>query len=272
MASPFSVSVLTLVLLIGVTSACNLEKLASIQFGYSGAKGPDSWGSLNPHFAACASGKHQSPVNILKNETVTNGNLKPLTRAYKSANATLVNNGFNIGIRYDQNVGVLLVDGKNYTLKQMHWHCPSEHRINGEQFAAELHMVHLDNDGNFAVVGILYSYGNADPFISKLKAALDKLAKERCGSDEEAHVALGTININHIRKNSRKYYRYMGSLTTPPCSEKVVWNILGKVRTISKEQVEALTVPLDSVCKKNARPPQQLNGRMVELYDEMGDD
>ncbi|KAF5737445.1 putative Alpha carbonic anhydrase 1 [Tripterygium wilfordii] len=211
MASPFSVSVLAIALLLGVASAYDLESLESIKFGYTGAEGPDSWGSLSPHFSACSSGKLQSPVNILKNETVSNRNLKPLTRAYKPANATLVNNGFNIGIHYEQNVGVLLVDGKNYTLKQMHWHCPSEHQINGEQFAAELHLVHQDNDGNFAVVGILYSYGNADPFVSK-------------------------------------------------------------VRTISKEQVEALEAPLDSVCKKNARPPQQLNGRNIELYDETGDD
>ncbi|CAL0321429.1 unnamed protein product [Lupinus luteus] len=62
------------------------------------------------------------------------------------------------------------------------------------------------------------------------------------------------------------YYRYVGSLTTPPCKQGITWNILGKVRTLSKKQLELLKAPLDPECKHNARPIQSLNGRKIEMY------
>ncbi|GAV66894.1 Carb_anhydrase domain-containing protein, partial [Cephalotus follicularis] len=243
----------------------------SVAYGYTGATGPDHWGSLSPRFSACSSGKNQSPVNINKNETVTNKNLKALVRDYKNGNATLYNNGNDIGINYDSSVGVLLVDGKNFSLKNMHFHIPSEHRIDGVQFPAELHLFHTAPDGSAAVVAILYELGDADPLIDKLKDPLDQLAKDKCASDEVSQVLIGTFDTKAIRRKTRKFFRYKGSLTTPPCTENVTWNVLGKVRTITKEQVEALTGPLDAANKKNARPVQALNGRKIELYDELGD-
>ena len=72
--------------------------LSSVEFGYSGNNGPDKWGNLDPTYSACSSGKKQSPINIQKNLTVHNKLLKPLTRNYKPANSTLMNNGFNVGV------------------------------------------------------------------------------------------------------------------------------------------------------------------------------
>ncbi|GMY25238.1 alpha carbonic anhydrase 1, chloroplastic [Fagus crenata] len=247
------------------------EELNSISFGYSGTNGPEKWGSLSPLFNECSSGKTQSPVDILMDKVVRNKNLKPLSTDYSPANSTLVNNGFNVGMRYEGDVGVLIADGKNFSLKQVHWHSPSEHRINGEQYPTELHMVHQAADGSFSVVSILYKYGDPDPLLTKIKDQLSELAKEVRAGNEEAHIPVKALETRHMKRQSRKYYRYVGSLTTPPCTENVLWNILGKVRSISKEQVEALQAPLYSTCKKNARPAQPLNGRQIELYDEFGD-
>ncbi|KAI6674081.1 hypothetical protein NL676_001987 [Syzygium grande] len=236
-----------LALLLASASGTDEHVIGEAQFTYAGPQGPSHWGDLSPKFAACARGQHQSPVNIVRSATVANKNLKALTRDYRPANATLVNNGFNIGVVYEE-----------------------EHHIDGIQFPAELHLVHKASDGNFAVVAILYQFGDPDPLISKIKTQLDQLAKEACGADEEAHIPLGIFNPKQIKRNTRKYYRYVGSLTTPPCTENVTWNVLGKVRSISKEQVASLKAPLAADDKTNFRPLQPLNGRQVQLYDELG--
>ncbi|KAF8403299.1 hypothetical protein HHK36_011401 [Tetracentron sinense] len=239
----------------------------SAPFSYSGATGPEKWGSLNPNFSSCSTGKYQSPVNIVKKEVVLKQNLEPLTRDYHPANATLINNGFNIGIKYEEGVGVLVIDKKNYSLRQMHWHSPSEHRINGVQYSLELHLVHVADDGSISVVSILYKYGNPNPLLSQIKDQLDEMAKEVSAGNKEARIPLGIMKIKQIKRKTKKYYRYMGSLTTPPCTGNVIWTILGKVRSVSKEQVAALKAPLNWPCKNNCRPSQPLNGRQIQLYD-----
>lgn len=236
-------------------------------FSYTGSTGPDRWGTLNPNFSACSLGKSQSPINIVKSEVILNRNLKPLESDYNPTNATLVDNGFNVGIRFGSNVGFLKLEGKNYTLKQMHWHSPSEHRINGEQFAAELHLVHFADDGNISVVAILYRDGKADPLVSRIQDKFNTLTKEAQAGDAQPLVVIGPYSTKMMRKHTRKYYRYLGSLTTPPCTQNVIWNVLGRIRSISVEQVADLKGPLGKPFKRNCRPIQPLNGRHVELYD-----
>ncbi|GKV38926.1 hypothetical protein SLEP1_g46779 [Rubroshorea leprosula] len=152
----------------------------------------------------------------------------------------------------------------------MHWHSPSEHQINGVQYAAELHLVHLASDKSISVVAILYQYGDPDPFLTKIMKALEELAKEKFSPEEVSVIKLGSMDLKQLKRKTHRYYRYIGSLTTPPCTENVTWNILGKVRTISKEQLAALQAPLSSEFKHNARPVQPLNGRQIQLYDELG--
>ncbi|XP_010245039.1 PREDICTED: alpha carbonic anhydrase 1, chloroplastic [Nelumbo nucifera] len=239
-----------------------------IPFSYVGSTGPNKWGSLNQQFSVCSTGKQQSPVNIVKDEVVYNPKLQPLIRYYSSANATLINRGFQIGLLYGHGVGVLDIDGKSYNLLQMHWHSPSEHTIDGVRHAAELHLVHAADDGSLAVVAILYKYGDPDPILFQLKGYINELAKEICAGDEEAHIPISLVRTKQIKRSTRKYYRYVGSLTTPPCTENVIWTILGKVREISKEQVHNLTALLEPGYKNNSRPVQPLNGRKIYLYNE----
>ncbi|CAK9323042.1 unnamed protein product [Citrullus colocynthis] len=272
MAPQFSSIVVSSLLFIGVFVQAHDQVGQSAAFTYEGSHGPENWGSLNPNYATCSNGKSQSPIDIVKDSAVFSNHLQTIVRRYHVANATLVNNGFNIGLLFGENSGgVATIDGKNYTLKQLHWHSPSEHRLDGEQFAAELHLLHQADDGSLAVVGILLRIGEPEPLLAKIHDKLVELANEKCGSNEEVHLALGDLDTKHLKKKTRKYFRYIGSLTTPPCTENVLWSILGKVRTISQEQVEALKAPLDPVYKNNARPAQPLNGRKIEIYDELNE-
>lgn len=257
-------------LLIGNSFSLQEKGIIGSQFSYTGPTAPDKWGLLSPNFSTCSNGKSQSPINIVKRQAILNKNLKPLAELLNPCNATLVNNGFNVGLHYPKNSGILNINGKNYTLQQMHWHAPSEHRIDGVQFAAELHLVHSAEDGSVSVVAILFRLGNPDPILAKIQNRLIELAKDVQKGDPKAEIALGpsVVDIHQLKKHTRKYYRYTGSFTTPPCTETVIWNILAKVRSVSKEQVSELRAPLNLTCKKNARPCQPLNGRNVELYKE----
>ncbi|KAK4480824.1 hypothetical protein RD792_011675 [Penstemon davidsonii] len=133
------------------------------------------------------------------------------------------------------------------------------------EFAAELHLVHIADDGSVSVIAILFDYGRPDPLVAKIQNKLNEL-EYKVKRHEEAPVTVGPFHPEELRKRTHKYYRYVGSFSTPPCTENVIWSILGKVRSISREQVKALKAPLDMRCKNNNRPCQPLNGRHVELY------
>ncbi|KAJ6937656.1 hypothetical protein NC652_012074 [Populus alba x Populus x berolinensis] len=149
-------------------------------------------------------------------------------------------------LKWESGAGIIEINGTEYVLNQCHWHSPSEHTIDGERFALELHMVHESLDGKIAVVGILYKIGRPDSFLSS--------------------TVVGVVDPRNIKIGSRKYYRYLGSLTTPPCTENVVWTVVKKVRTVTKEQVQLLRVAVHDDSDTNARPLQPLNGRTVKLF------
>ncbi|KAG1369696.1 alpha carbonic anhydrase 1, chloroplastic [Cocos nucifera] len=237
-----------------VADADNNEH-GTVMFGYGGPTGPDKWASLSPAYEMCSKGQNQSPVNIDKNEVAYNPDLEAMERDYVPANATLVNNGYHIALLLDKNVGTVLVDGKNYSLKSVHWHSPSEHTIDGQRY-----VLTLANDIKLDVVLNKDSY--------QIQKHLKELAKETCKGDEEAHFPVGVVQTRVLKRHTNKYYRYFGSLTTPPCTENVIWTILGKVREMAKEQAAALQAPLHQEYRNNSRPTQPLNNRAVQLYHE----
>jgi carbonic anhydrase len=253
------------VVALAVLAAMEFPPVQCENFSYSGSMGPNKWGSLNPTYSNCSHAPDQSPIDIWKNQTVFEPKLTPLKRDYRPTKATLINHGVAVGVSFDGNVGDLTVDGKVYSLKQFHWHTPSEHYIDGIQYPAELHLLHIAKDGSIAVVAVLYHYGKEDPILSKMKKQLKELARD----DEDSQISLGVFNPKHLKRRTRKYYKYIGSTTTPPCMGRVEWNVLAKVRSISKEQVESLRAPLKGDDKDNDRPLQQLQGRKVQLYDEL---
>ncbi|KAL6885908.1 hypothetical protein ACP4OV_010169 [Aristida adscensionis] len=237
-----------------------------VKFGYIGSVGPDHWGSLSPNFTRCSIGANQSPVDIWTVAAVYDPKLEPLNRDYTVANATLVDNVYNIALKYGDGAGSVTVDGKLYRLKSMHWHSPSEHTINGQRFPVELHMVHASDDGNITVVATLFRFGRPDPFLLQIQDKLAALYAEGCNAEKGAPVPTGIISLWPLRLHSHMYYRYVGSLTTPPCTENVIWNVLGMVREMTLDQAAALVAPLEEGFRRNNRPTQPMNGRTVQFY------
>ncbi|KAI3861336.1 hypothetical protein MKW92_022510 [Papaver armeniacum] len=237
-------------------------------FSYSGHKGPDKWATLDPSFAMCANGKAQSPINIVKKTAVYNPKLEPLTRSYNDVNATLIDNIVNIQLLFGKGAGAINIDGKQYKLLQTHWHSPSEHTIDGIRYDVELHMVHQSADGSFAVIAVLYRFGSPDPLLTQLKGHLKKLRSEVKIGHLGSRFPVKLIRTADL-ESTDAYFRYIGSLTTPPCTENVTWTILEEVREMSKKQVASLRSVMNKENKRNARPTQPLNGRTVELYVEI---
>ncbi|XP_044490644.1 alpha carbonic anhydrase 7-like [Mangifera indica] len=237
------------------------------EFDYSedGEKGPAHWGDLKKEWSACKIGTMQSPVDMKIGRVKVIFKSENLKTNYKPCNATLRNRGHDISLKWlDYKAGTLRVSGADYVLDHAHWHSPSEHTINGCRYDLELHMVHTSIDPNatnkITVIGLLYKIGAPDPFLSKLINTITSMADKL----EERDV--GIINPNDINLGGRKYFRYKGSLTTPPCTEGVIWTIIREIDTVSVGQIRALRNAVHDYAEMNARPLQPINDRQIELY------
>jgi carbonic anhydrase len=218
-------------------------------WGYSGEGAPQNWGKLEKEFAACASGKAQSPIDVAAAVT---SELKPLAFEYRGGTAEILNNGHTVQVNY-QPGSTLMADGRRFELKQFHFHAPSENTFNGRHFPLEGHLVHADKDGKLAVVAVMFSEGAANPMLTALWKAMP--AKE---GDKRALTA--KRNALEMLPPERDYYQFSGSLTTPPCSEGVLWLVIKKPVTASKAQLEEFS---ETVGFANNRPVQPLNQRQV---------
>ncbi len=219
------------------------------EWGYSGSEGPSHWGELNPEFAACKTGHRQSPINIVSAKSAP---LPAIQFEYKPSALHIINNGHTIEVEYAPGSFIRIGD-KRYELKQFHFHHPSEETIKGKRFPMELHLVHVDADGNWAVVSVLLEEGSANPLIETLWG----LAPPK-GGPEKSDDKL-QINAADLLPANHSYFAFLGSLTTPPCTEGVSWFVLETPVTISSKQVATFAkfYPYDE------RPTQSLNGRIV---------
>ncbi|CAN0916408.1 Alpha carbonic anhydrase 7 [Linum grandiflorum] len=238
-----------------------VENEREFDYKVDGEKGPSRWGEIHPEWHSCSNGTMQSPIDMLNERVEVVSHLGRLNRSYKAANATLVNRGHDMMLKWEGGAGSLYINGSEYVLQQCHYHSPSEHTINGKKYAMEAHMVHESSDGKVAVVGILYTIGRPDSFLESMKHHLMDVAGK-----EEDEKSVGVMNPKDIRIGSRKYYRYIGSLTVPPCTENVTWTIVRKVRTVSREQLRLLRVAVHDDSDTNARSVQPKFGRKVRLF------
>lgn len=228
------------------------DKHAKPHWGYAGENGPENWANLCKDYATC-SGTHQSPIDIT--EAMVSDSLTELAMSYlETSGCNFVNNGHSVQVNFPEtSQNKLTLKGKEFQLKQFHFHCPSEHTVNGEAFPSEAHMVHVSSDGEISVVGVLIKEGAENPFLAGILSQLPK--KEGDKNDLTAAVV-----PNSLLPEDVKYYAYAGSLTTPPCTEGVNWFVLKTTIEASAEQIEILKSAMPA---NNARPVQQANERTI---------
>ncbi|QCD88168.1 alpha carbonic anhydrase 7-like [Vigna unguiculata] len=233
-------------------------------YDMKGKTGPDKWGDLKPDWNLCKMGSMQSPIDFSNDKIEKVTNLEELQTNYRPSRASIKNRGYDIKVEWHGDKSSVKINGTKYRLVQSHWHSPSEHAIDGTRLDLELHMVHQTPSGQIAVVGIMYRAGRADPFLSSLTEVLEALS-DKTGAEKE--VAELDPNLVMERASAAFYYRYIGSLTSPPCSENVVWTVFREVRSVSQEQIKMLKEAVEDHAISNARPLQKLNNRVVQFND-----
>jgi carbonic anhydrase len=222
-----------------------------VHWDYEGVNGPQAWGQLKPEFNLCAIGKRQSPINIEEGNTLA-GPAEPIQFSYNPSNGTVVNNGHTIQVDV-QGENSITVRGTNYRLVQFHFHTPSEEQVNGKRFSMVAHLVHKSDAGQLAVVAVLMEVAGTNPLIDKVWTYMPLDAGDRVAMPREL------LDMNELLPADQRYYQFMGSLTTPPCSEGVLWMVLKQPMKISKVQYKLFS----QLYPNNARPVQPVNGRPV---------
>jgi len=218
---------------------------------YEGVNGPQAWGRLKPEYAMCSLGKRQSPINI--DESITlRGPAEAIGFDYRTSSATVVNNGQTIQIDVTGDNGIF-VRGARFQLIHLQFHHPSEEQINYRRFAMVAHLVHRNYLGQLAVVAVLLDPGPANPVINQFWTYMP------LGKGDRVPMPMGSVDLAGLLPKDQRYYQYMGSLTTPPCTEDVLWMVLKQPVTISHEQQRLFAQQFPN----NARPTQPINGRVV---------
>jgi len=241
--------VLALGLMAGAAGVQASDKAAP-HWEYAGKAGTSHWSELDDSFSACKLGKAQSPIDIRGAKAAQ---LAPIEFHYAGSPAEIVNNGHTVQVNLAEGGSIKLASG-DYKLLQFHFHTPSEEKINGRNYPLVAHFVHKNAAGELAVVAVLFRQGKENAALQQVFAALP-------GKVGDKHVLEGSFNAEAVLPAQRGYYAYMGSLTTPPCSEGVHWQVLVKESEISRQQLAAFR----KLYPMNARPVQPLNGRSLEV-------
>jgi carbonic anhydrase len=219
-------------------------------WSYGGATGADKWGTLDNEFATCGVGQRQSPIDIRR---TVKADLPPIQFAYKPIPLSIVDNGHSIKVD-TPSAGGITVDGESYELVQFHFHKPSEEKINGKAYDMVAHLVHQSKGGKLAVIAVLMEAGKEQKLIRTLWTHLPL--------EQDKPVVRNDVKIDPTQLIPPKpgYYTFLGSLTTPPCSEGVLWLVMKTPIQVSKEQLASF----NTVYKNNIRPIQPTNGRVIK--------
>jgi carbonic anhydrase len=216
------------------------------EWGYEGATGPEHWGSLDPAFAACEAGTAQSPVDIPADAAV----VSDVSLAYDDSALTIADNGHAIQVDVDHGSSAT-IGGTEHALEQLHFHSPSEHTIGGQHADLEMHLVHADAQGGLAVVGVLLVEGEENPAFDPIWGHLPASVGEPATIEGVRFEPLDFL------PDDLRAHGYHGSLTTPPCTEGVLWRVLVEPVELSAEQIARYRAIHDST----SRPVQPMGER-----------
>ncbi|MFO3706307.1 carbonic anhydrase [Xanthomonas codiaei] len=221
------------------------------EWGYTGPGGAEHWAELAKENALCGNGQQNSPIDL---KDAIDASLGSLRLDYTAVPLVVRNTGHSIQLDLHDG-GKMLVGGKQYDALQLHFHHPSEHLLNGRRFPMEAHIVHQGPDGTLGVLAIFFETGTANPAFQRVLDAMP------AGTDQTRKVADASVRASDFLPpgTPRSFYRYEGSLTTPPCSETVDWVVLSQPVQVSREQIDAF----ERVYPFNARPLQRLDRRFL---------
>ncbi len=256
----------TFLILLGVfLSSCNQNHLdthqnekkdqSHLQWGYDGITSPEHWAELSPEFIKCAEGHFQSPID-LESYVATKQQRAVLKFNYHPASVDMVNNGHTVQANIEADDEELIANGHSYKLKQAHFHAPAEHQIDGIIYPMEMHMVHADDNGKLAVVGVLIKEGRENKVLADLWNDLPDQKEEHIHPAQKC-------DILHLLPDEHTVFHYSGSLTTPPCSEGVEWFVMKTPIEMSKIQISEFK----KLYHGNNRAIQQLEERSIEISE-----
>jgi carbonic anhydrase len=214
-------------------------------WNYEGLESSAHWAELNRDFKSCQKGHHQSPIDLHTQEALPS--TQKLVIAYLPTHTHIINNGHTIEFDMEED-NFIAIDKKRFKLKQLHFHADSEHTINGQQFPAEMHLVHQADDGKLAVISLLIEIGDSSVY----NHIFDKIP--RLGEEVKIDLSLESF----IPKN-RSRYNYTGSLTTPPCSENVAWLVFKQHLFVPLKQLQKFK----AYYSHNYRSTQKMYDRQI---------
>jgi carbonic anhydrase len=223
---------------------------SKVNWGYAGLGAPENWEKLKPGYALCGKGKRQSPIDIRGGIRV---DLEPIRFDYRLTEFRIVDNGHTVQVDVGEGSGITIM-GRYYPLSHLHFHRPAEERINGKTYDMSVHLVHKDYDGSTAVIAVLMERGMEHPVIQTL---WNHLPLEVGMEVMPPNVS---IDLNKLLPEQRDYFTYMGSLTTPPCTEDVLWMVFKQPIPVSQEQISIFA----RLYPYNARPVQPSNNRLIK--------
>jgi carbonic anhydrase len=221
---------------------------SNLHWGYHGENGPEHWASLSSDFCSCY-GKNQSPINLTGS---VEAELPPLDLSYQPGGRDFLNNGHTVQVNFSPG-SRLVVDDIPFELKQFHVHVPSEHHMDGMSYPMEIHFVHADDNGNLAVLGLIIKEGDENEVLAGLIPHIPQRI-------HHSSVLPSPLDAGSLLPEDKSYFRYSGSLTTPPCTEGVRWLVLKTPVTASLNQIQAFAAALTH---PNNRPLQPANARTV---------
>ena len=214
--------------------------VSASEWSYSGETAPTNW------HGTCQSGVNQSPIDITH---AIESTLDPIIFNYSKAGKNVVNNGHTVQVNFNAKQSIQ-IEGKTFTLLQLHFHAPSENLIEGHSFPLEMHLVHADKDGNLAVIGVMLKEGKPNSELTKIWAKMPQSGQVDLENQ---------LDLTKLLPRDQAYYRFNGSLTTPPCSEGVTWLVMKNPIEISSEQLAQFT----ALYNGNNRPTQTINARPI---------